>query len=108
MQLQPGHARATQLCTSRTLVNSEMALEEEFFLGLRMNRGVSLEEIAARHGNDRVREFASAIAELIEAGLLKHCDDRLRLTTRGRLLSNEVFERFLREPQKSTSDSAGL
>jgi oxygen-independent coproporphyrinogen-3 oxidase len=101
MQLQPGNARAAQLYASRTLVGSQMALEEEFFLGLRMNRGVSLQEIAERHGNDRVKEFDSAIAELVEAGLLKHCDDRLRLTTRGRLLSNEVFERFLR-------DSAGI
>src|SRR6185369_4997661 len=72
MQLRPGNARAAQLYSSRTLVDSEMALEEEFFLGLRMNSGVSLEEIATRHGNERAREFAGVIAELIEAGLLKH------------------------------------
>ncbi len=103
MQLQPGHARAAQLQSSRSLVNSEMALEEEFFLGLRMNRGVSIEEIAARHGKGRVKEFGGAIAELVDGGLLEHWDGQVRLTSRGRLLSNEVFERFLHEPGGSTT-----
>jgi putative oxygen-independent coproporphyrinogen III oxidase len=95
MQLQPGNARISQLFTSRTLVDAQAALEEEFFLGLRLNRGISLPDIAARYGAERVMGFDSAIAELVEGGLLEHCDGRLRLTARGRLLSNEVFVRFL-------------
>lgn len=95
MQLQPGNARVSQLLTSRTLVGAVAALEEEFFLGLRLNRGVSLAEIAAGYGAERVTEFDSAIAELVEGGLLEHHEGRLRLTARGRLLSNEVFARFL-------------
>lgn len=95
MQLQPGNARISQLLISRTLIDSEAALEEEFFLGLRMNRGVSLSQIAARYGTERVAEFDAVIVELVEGGLLEDFDGRLRLTTRGRLLSNEVFERFL-------------
>jgi oxygen-independent coproporphyrinogen-3 oxidase len=95
MQLQPGNARASQLLTSRTVVDSRMAFEEEFFLGLRMNRGVSLPEIAAKYGSQRVGEFESEIGALVDGGLLEHFDGRLRLTARGRLLSNEVFERFL-------------
>ena len=35
MQLQPGNARISQLLASRTLVDIQAALEEEFFLGLR-------------------------------------------------------------------------
>jgi oxygen-independent coproporphyrinogen III oxidase len=101
MQLQPGSARISQLLTSRTLVDAQAALEEEFFLGLRMNRGVSLPDIAARCGIERVREFDCAIAELVDGGLLEHHDELLRLTARGRLLSNEVFERFLHDPEKS-------
>ena len=95
MQLQPGNARNSQLLTSRTLIDAQAALEEEFFLGLRLNRGISLPEIAARHGTERVQEFDSTIAELVDAGLLEGRDNRLRLTSRGRLLSNEVFARFL-------------
>ena len=94
-QLQPGNARISQLLTSRMLVDAQAALEEEFFLGLRLNRGISLTDIAARHGSERVHEFDSTIAELIDAGLLEDRDRRLRLGARGRLLSNEVFARFL-------------
>ncbi len=95
MQLQPGNARVSQLFASRTLVDAQMGLEEEFFLGLRMNRGVSLPDIASRYGTERVKSLDGTIAELVEAGLLEVADDRLRLTPRGRLLSNEVFEQFL-------------
>ncbi len=108
MQLQPGNARISQLFTSRTLVDAVAALEEEFFLGLRLNRGVSLAEFAARHGGERVREFDSTIAELIDAGLLEDPDSRLRLTSRGRLLSNEVFQQFLRQSEKPSSGRVGL
>jgi len=106
MQLQPGNARAAQLCTSRTLVDSEMALEEEFFLGLRMIGGVSLPDIAARYGAERVTELDEVMADLVDGGLLQHHDGRLRLTARGRLLSNEVFQRFLRESETILRNSS--
>jgi coproporphyrinogen III oxidase-like Fe-S oxidoreductase len=35
------------------------------------------------------------LAELTELGLVRHGSDRVRLTTRGMLLSNEVFVRIL-------------
>jgi coproporphyrinogen III oxidase-like Fe-S oxidoreductase len=39
--------------------------------------------------------FESEIHELAALGLLEHEGNCLRLTARGRLLSNEVFERFI-------------
>jgi len=95
--LQPIEMRAQQLLASQTLVDKQTELEESFFLGLRMNRGVSLPAIAARFGSEALREFNADIADLTEAGLLEHETNTLRLTQRGRLLSNEVFARFLRE-----------
>jgi oxygen-independent coproporphyrinogen III oxidase len=94
---QPAAARITQLSSSRTLVDSQAALEESFFLGLRLNRGVSLGEIADRFGPGLTRDFGPVALELIEAGWLERAGERVRLTSRGRLLSNEVFARFLRE-----------
>jgi oxygen-independent coproporphyrinogen III oxidase len=90
-------ARVQQLKVSRTLVDSQAALEESFFLGLRMNRGVSLSELANKFGGDVIESYRLVIAELSDGGLLDESADRIRLTPRGRLLSNEVFERFLRE-----------
>ena len=90
-------ARAEQLLASRTLVNAQAALEESFFLGLRLNRGVSLTALKAQFGDAAIGSCSAAIAELIQDGLLEEAGERLRLTSRGRLLSNEVFARFLRE-----------
>jgi oxygen-independent coproporphyrinogen-3 oxidase len=61
---------------------------ERWFLGLRQNIGVapSLED-RARYGGE--------IDRLICNGLLESQEDRVRLTARGRLLSNEVFQAFL-------------
>ena len=85
-----------QLLASRTLVDSPAAMEESFFLGLRLNRGVSLVGNRESHsGQHACNEIEPVVAELIEAGLLERTNERVRLTSRGRLLSNEVFERFL-------------
>jgi oxygen-independent coproporphyrinogen III oxidase len=79
----------------KTAVSREGAIEEFFFLGLRLNRGVNLSEIAQLCNADEVRNFRSVIVELVSDGLLQENGDFVQLTSRGRLLSNEVFERFL-------------
>ncbi len=79
----------------KTVVTSSAALEENFFLGLRLNRGVDLQTIGARFGREVVENMRSAIAESVGDGLLQQHGDVVRLTPRGRLLSNEVFQRFL-------------
>ena len=98
MQLQPGNARIGQLFASRTLIGRQAALEEEFFLGLRLNRGISLTDLATHYGAESVSRLDGAIAEITDAGLLARAGNRIHLTARGRLLSNEVFERFLTTP----------
>jgi oxygen-independent coproporphyrinogen-3 oxidase len=79
----------------RTEVSPEAALEECFFLGLRLNRGVDLRVIAASYGFPAVQELEPTIARLVDDGLIQRDDDCIRLTARGRLLSNEVFQAFL-------------
>jgi oxygen-independent coproporphyrinogen-3 oxidase len=82
----------------RTVVSSAAALEECFFLGLRLNRGVDLREVAAIFGQQATENVSLAIAELINDELLQRDGNRIRLTARGRLLSNEVFQSFLGPP----------
>ena len=79
-----------------TAVSSQGALEESFFLGLRLNRGVDLECIKSEFGAAVLADCEPAIAECLEEVLLERVGTTLRLTARGRLLSNEVFARFLR------------
>lgn len=105
-EVQPARTRIRQLLSSRTLIDSQTALEESFFLGLRMNRGVSLAETARRFGATAIAELEPVFIELIDADLLVRGADRVRLTSRGRLLSNEVFGRFLRDEGRSTASPA--
>jgi oxygen-independent coproporphyrinogen-3 oxidase len=79
----------------RSVIAREIALEENFFLGLRLNRGVNLRQVSATFGNDAVENLRPTIAGLIADGLLFQESDHIRLTPRGRLLSNEVFQAFL-------------
>ncbi|HEX4425827.1 MAG TPA: radical SAM family heme chaperone HemW [Terriglobales bacterium] len=78
-----------------TRVSLEAALEERFFLGLRLNRGLDLSDVASEFGQKAVTDSSGTIAELIAAGLLERRGEVIRLTSRGRLLSNDVFEHFL-------------
>jgi oxygen-independent coproporphyrinogen-3 oxidase len=78
-----------------TIISPEVALQETFFLGLRMNRGVRLDDAARVFGEDAVAGFAATISESIGDGLLQREGKVVRLTARGRLLSNEVFEKFI-------------
>lgn len=78
-------------------VDESEAIEEVFFLGLRLNRGVDLTSVAEEYGIDAVERYRDEITELHESGLLEMKEGWLRLTPRGRLLSNEVFERFLED-----------
>jgi oxygen-independent coproporphyrinogen-3 oxidase len=143
-------------------VSALTAIEESFFLGLRLNRGIDLERLRSefssefgaasflnmnchpdpelvegegpavfqqsaktphprrnREGHDfsrttnvgestvvlaaeasPVATWESAIRQCVEDGLLEQQGAKVRLTARGRLLSNEVFARFLTEETK--------
>jgi oxygen-independent coproporphyrinogen-3 oxidase len=82
---------------SASSVGREQALEESFFLGLRLNRGVDLGKLREMFG-DICRRYDAAIAELADEGLLQCSEGSLKLSSRGRLLSNDVFERFIANP----------
>ncbi len=80
-------------------LDREEEMEEAWFLGLRLNDGVSLGALRQEFSASAVREFLATIGELEDDGLVTFLEgDRVSLTPRGRLLSNDVFERFLAEP----------
>jgi oxygen-independent coproporphyrinogen-3 oxidase len=78
----------------QTRVSPVAALEETFFLGLRLNRGIDLAIIDP----EAVAVHSAAISDLVTERLLEQTGNVIRLTSRGRLLSNEVFERFISLP----------
>ena len=107
-----------------TPVSVQAAIEESFFLGLRLNRGVDLEQLRTEFSSEfppasslkinahpeRSEERAvreSAIHQCLHDGLLEQQGAILRLTARGRLLSNEVFAGFLTEKIEETKVETG-
>ncbi|MGC2637252.1 MAG: radical SAM family heme chaperone HemW [Acidobacteriaceae bacterium] len=80
-------------------LNREEELEEAWFLGLRLNEGISLAALRKQFSASAVNECLAAVSGMEREGLLRFVDgDRVALTPPGRLLSNEVFARFLAEP----------
>lgn len=78
-----------------SVVSRSESREESFFLGLRLNRGIDLSELSGKFGDEAVAGVRQTIIELIQDGLLQQQGHCVCLTSRGRLLSNEVFQRFI-------------
>jgi oxygen-independent coproporphyrinogen-3 oxidase len=76
-------------------VSSREALEEAWFLGLRLRAGVAWRALATEFGGDRVENFVPLVRELCQLGLLTDHEGVVCLTQRGLLFSNDVFARFL-------------
>lgn len=68
---------------------------DALILGLRMTKGMHRPSFARRYGFDPMEFLKPHLAELTELGLIKYSAERVRLTTRGMLFSNEVFVRIL-------------
>jgi oxygen-independent coproporphyrinogen-3 oxidase len=62
--------------------------EEKFFVGLRLAAGI-------RPNQREWRRYEASINRFVDDGLLERQGDRLRLTDRGVLVSNEVFQEFI-------------
>jgi oxygen-independent coproporphyrinogen-3 oxidase len=83
---EPGKNRLAgeSACPTRT----QALADEHFFVGLRLMAGI-------QPSADEWRRFERPIRRFVDAGLLETEDGILRLTKRGVMLSNEVFQEFL-------------
>jgi oxygen-independent coproporphyrinogen-3 oxidase len=79
----------------RIELSREDALTEFMFLGLRLADGVSFDDFREMSGMEMEKRFGKELEELTGLGLLTRDEGGIRLTTRGLLLSNRVFARFL-------------
>ena len=84
-------------------ITRTLAMSDELILGLRLIEGVSREAFAGRYGCDPRDVYADVIDEFVGYGLLEETATHLRLTRRGRLLSNELFQRLLPAPEEATA-----
>ena len=73
---------------------------ETLMMGLRLDTGVASDEFTARFGEPPSSIYGDVIAELSGLGLTEESCGSLRLTGRGRILSNEVFSRLVSRREK--------
>jgi oxygen-independent coproporphyrinogen-3 oxidase len=88
----------TDPLSCRETVSREGGVErarEALILALRMRKGVQRGPFLRRYGHDPAALLGPHLRELKAAGLLRFSAERIRLTTRGMLLSNEVFVRII-------------
>lgn len=78
-------------------IGRELEMAETMILGLRLVEGISFERFEKRFGEDAHAKYSAVLTEVHALGLVELDDRGVRLTPRGRLLSNEVFWRFLPE-----------
>jgi oxygen-independent coproporphyrinogen III oxidase len=87
-------AGASPIAETTELTGHDLAVET-MFMGLRLNVGVSYTHFRDRCGAEMDAIFGPELAELAGLGLLARDDTGVRLTDRGRMLGNQVFERFV-------------
>ena len=74
--------------SQRLLSTAANRTEEKFFVGLRLSEGV-------RPDAEEWKKYEEPISRFLADGLLAREGDTIRLTDRGILVSNEVFEEFI-------------
>lgn len=72
-------------------ITGEEALKELIFLGMRKTEGIDMRHIPT----EKKAAINKAVDELLPHGLAEFADNRLRLTRKGLLLSNEVIVKVL-------------
>ncbi len=74
--------------TARIEESCPDAGEEKFFVGLRLAEGVNANE-------DDWRRYGPVFERFLAEGVLENTAGRLRLTPRGIMVSNEIFQEFI-------------
>jgi oxygen-independent coproporphyrinogen III oxidase len=76
-------------------LSPERQHEEAWFLGLRTNEGVDVAALEREFGHSMIAPAMETVERLVDDGLLTFDGQLVRLTARGRLVSNDVFQEFL-------------
>jgi oxygen-independent coproporphyrinogen-3 oxidase len=76
-------------------LSPDRQFEEAWFLGLRVNAGVDCAALRAEFGDGRMAAALEVAERLVGDGLVSWDGERVSLTARGRMISNDVFQEFL-------------
>jgi oxygen-independent coproporphyrinogen III oxidase len=80
---------------SNEAISPERARADATMLGLRLMHGIHLNSFNARYGGDFVHQHRTAIQRMRAVELLEHEGGYIRLSERGYLLANQVWQEFI-------------
>lgn len=83
--------RGHSVIVERECLGPEASFRESVIMGLRMNKGVSLQLLEARYHIDIVKYYGIVLEKLINLQLVELTTSQLRLTPKGRPLANRVM-----------------
>ena len=72
-------------------LDMEASFRETMIMGLRLTRGIDLNDLQSRFGLDPRIYYGKTLEHLINQGLLHLNQERLRLTTHGLIFANQVM-----------------
>ncbi len=91
-----GRVQSGRSPIAETIALSDRDLAAEtMFMGLRLNAGVSYAHFRDRCDAELEQVYGAELTDLIGLGLLDRDERGVRLTERGRMLGNQVFQRFV-------------
>ncbi|HHV71177.1 MAG TPA: oxygen-independent coproporphyrinogen III oxidase [Clostridia bacterium] len=80
---------------TKEAINLQRRIEDTIILGLRLNKGIDLKELAEETGEDLILLYDEKLERLKKRGLIQFNGKNLSLTRKGLLLSNQVFLEFI-------------
>jgi oxygen-independent coproporphyrinogen III oxidase len=98
LQPEPGKYQfpRTPATDTAEIVNQQQEISETLMMGLRLTReGIDLDGFRGRFGSDLFDIHGRALRRFVEQRLIQISDNRVRLTSEGRLLSNIVFRELI-------------
>ena len=70
-------------------------ISETMMMGMRLNQGIKLEKFKQKFGKTIYEIFNNEIKKLKKLNLIEINETHIRLSSKGRLLGNEVFQEFI-------------
>lgn len=93
------YKKALDLCglpvSNAQTLTREAQIEESMFLGMRLMEGIDLADLQAKYGVDIYALYEPKLDQLDNLGYVSLKSGILRLTKKGLMMANDVFEEFL-------------
>ncbi len=90
------YVKSIEDCSTAEVMREQIDAASEFiFLGLRLNKGIDIDEYRRRYDTDIQEKYGAELRDLSDKNLLEIAEGRIKLTRKGMLFSNEVFAAFV-------------